>query len=118
MAKRSPAPVGGQPGNIYSLIPHSLKEELLEILLATKGFRMERIVSDGHTTTPGEWYDQETAEWVILLKGSAGLLFEGEADVRAMKPGDYVFIPSHMKHRVEWTDKDEKTVWLAFHYTP
>jgi cupin 2 domain-containing protein len=118
MAKRSPALVGGQPGNIYSLIPQPLKEELLEILLATKGFRMERIVSDGHSTTPGEWYDQETAEWVILLKGSAALLFEGEKDARIMAPGDYLFIPAHKKHRVEWTDGAEKTIWLAFHYKP
>ena len=118
MAKRSPAIVGGQPGNIYSLIPQPLKEELLEILLATKGFRMERIVSDGHSTAPGDWYDQETAEWVILLKGSAALLFEGETNARIMAPGDYLFIPAHKKHRVEWTDRAEKTVWLAFHYKP
>ena len=118
MARRSSAPEGGKPGNIYSMIPHSLKEELLEILLAAKGFRMERIVSEGHATSEGEWYDQETAEWVILLKGSAALLFEGEKDARVMAPGDYVFIPAHAKHRVEWTEKDEKTVWLAFHYKP
>jgi len=118
MAKGSPAYQGGQPGNIFSMIPQSLKEELLEILLATKGFRMERIVSEGHATPEGEWYDQETAEWVILLKGGAALLFEGEAAPRTMSPGDYVFIPPHSRHRVEWTDKNEKTVWLAFHYKP
>ncbi|MDR2018041.1 MAG: cupin domain-containing protein [Syntrophobacterales bacterium] len=118
MVKHNPAPKGGKQGNIYSMVPHSLKEELLEILLATKGFRMERIVSDGHATAPGEWYDQETSEWVILLTGSAGLLFEGERDVRVMGPGDYVSIPAHVRHRVEWTDKSGKTVWLSFHYNP
>ena len=118
MAKRTPVHQGGESGNIYSMIPQSLKEELLEILLAAKGFRMERIVSEGHATPEGEWYDQDTAEWVILLKGSAALLFEGEKDARVMAPGDYVFIPSHERHRVEWTDKKEKTVWLAFHYQP
>jgi cupin 2 domain-containing protein len=105
-------------GNIYSRIPHPLKEELLEILLAAKGFRLERIVSDGHATGPGEWYDQETAEWVLLLKGAAGLLLEGEENVTVMGPGDYLLIPAHTRHRVEWTDKKEKTVWLAFHYSP
>jgi len=118
MAKRTPARQGGDSGNIFSMIPRSLKEELLEILLAAKGFRMERIVSEGHATPEGEWYDQETAEWVILLKGSAALLFEGETAPRTMSPGDYVFIPSHLRHRVEWTEKNGKTVWLAFHYTP
>lgn len=107
---------GKEGGNIYSLIPQSLKEELLETLLETKGFRLERIVSDGHSTLAGEWYDQKTAEWVVLLKGAAGLLFEGEADARVMGPGDYLFIPAHRRHRVEWTDKTAKTVWLAFHY--
>jgi cupin 2 domain-containing protein len=106
-----------ETGNIYARIPESLKQELLEILLETKGFRLERIVSEGHTTSPGTWYDQETHEWVILLEGSAGIVFEGEPDVHAMKPGDYLFIPAHKKHRVEWTDKNRKTVWLAFHFT-
>ena len=109
---------GGEEGNIYSLIPDVLKEEMLETLLAVKGFRLERIVSKGHSTTPGTWYDQETAEWVILLKGSAGLLMEGETDVKVMGPGDYRFIPPHLRHRVEWTNADEETVWLAFHYKP
>lgn len=105
-------------GNIYFSIPDSMKEELLEILLETKGFRLERIVSDGHATPAGTWYDQKTAEWVVLLKGKAGLLFEGEPEAREMNPGDYVLIPAHKKHRVEWTDRLTRTVWLAFHYTP
>ncbi len=102
--------------NIYASIPGALKEELLEILLAAKGFRLERIVSKGHATPPGDWYDQETGEWVILLKGGAGLRFEGEEDMRVMKPGDYLLIPPHSRHRVEWTAAGEVTVWLAFHY--
>jgi cupin 2 domain-containing protein len=105
-------------GSIYSHIPGSLREELLEILLEAKGFRMERIVSKGHATAPGEWCDQETAEWVIVLKGMAALKFEGEEDKRVMGPGDYQFIPAHRKHRVEWTARNELTVWLAFHYNP
>jgi cupin 2 domain-containing protein len=53
---------------------------------------------------------------VILLSGNAGLLFEGETEVRVMRPGDYVHIPAHRRHRVEWTDREQKTVWLALHY--
>ncbi len=104
-------------GSIYSRIPDSLKQELLEVLLETKGFRIERIVSDGHSTPDNTWYDQDTHEWVILLEGSAGLTFENEPEVHVMKPGDYLLIPAHRKHRVEWTDPLKKTVWLAFHYT-
>jgi cupin 2 domain-containing protein len=116
--KKKAEPKGGRSGNIYDMVPDSLKEELLEILLEAKGFRLERIVSDGHVTSPGEWYDQETAEWVILLKGSAAILFDGEKDAVILRPGDYLFIEPHRKHRVEWTDKTEKTIWLASHYTP
>ena len=31
----------------------------------------------------------------------------------AMNPGDFVKIPAHTRHRVEWTTQDEATVWLA-----
>ena len=29
--------------------------------------------------------------------------FEGEAEVLAMGPGDFVYISVHRRHRVEWT---------------
>ena len=77
---------------------------------------MERIVSSGQATPPGQWRDQETHEWVILLKGRAGLMFEGEEEVRTLHPGDFVVIPAHRKHRVEWTDAGQTTLWLALHY--
>jgi len=33
-----------------------------------------------------------------------------------MMPGSYVHIPAHCKHRVEWTDPDVETIWLAMYY--
>ncbi len=33
-----------------------------------------------------------------------------------LKPGDWVDIPAHARHRVEWTDPNEKTMWLAVFY--
>jgi len=70
----------------------------------------------GQGSPPGFWYDQPWAEWVLVLAGSAGLRFEGEAGVRVLSAGDYVLIPAHLKHRVEWTDQDQATVWLAIHH--
>ena len=35
-----------------------------------------------------------------------------------MGPGDYVTIPAHKRHRVEWTTPEEPTVWLAVHQRP
>lgn len=104
------------PQNIFTEIPELLAEELIEKLLDAEHFFLERIVSAGQATPLGEWYDQDTPEWVILLSGSAGLLFEGEEEPLALKPGDYVLIPAGCRHRVAWTDPQEKTVWLALHY--
>ena len=102
--------------NIFWGFPKIIIEETSEPLLRTQHFRLERIISSGQMTPPGEWYDQESNEWVILLSGNAGLLFEGETEVRVMRPGDYVHIPAHRRHRVEGTDREQKTVWLALHY--
>ncbi len=102
--------------NIFRDLPERGMEEISEALLGTKHFRLERIISSGQRTPPGEWYDQDTNEWVILLSGEAGLLFEGEAEPERMHPGDYVYIPAHKRHRVEWTDARQKTIWLALHH--
>jgi cupin 2 domain-containing protein len=93
-----------------------MRDEISETLLSTEDFKLERIVSLSQATPPGEWYDQDMNEWVVLLSGSAGLLFDGEEEIFIMKPGDYVHIPAHRRHRVEWTDPEQKTVWLALHY--
>ena len=77
---------------------------------------MERIVSRGHASPDGFWYDQDENEWVIVLQGSAGLRFEGKEELLVLHTGDYILIPRHCKHRVEWTDTDCETVWLAVHY--
>ena len=103
-------------GNIFSHVPDDLPDELFEDLVVAGAVRIERIISEAHSSPPGFWYDQEKSEWVVLLRGSAGLRFEGSDEVVVMKPGDWVNIPAHKKHRVEWTDPDEKTIWLAVHY--
>jgi hypothetical protein len=41
---------------------------------------------------------------IILLEGSAGLLFKGDGKVGRLKSWDYKNIPSHIKHGVELTD--------------
>jgi len=102
--------------NLFCGIPESIKDELIETVLKTSCFRIERIVSRDHSSPPGFWYDQDENEWVILLKGSAGMRFEDQEDVFVMNPGDYLYIDRHRRHRVEWTEPDCETVWLAVHY--
>jgi len=102
--------------NIFSGIQIQAPDEVLDTVLQTGQFKIERIISHGHATTEGEWYDQDRNEWVLVLKGNAGLLFEGDDKTVILKTGDYINIPAHQKHRVEWTDPEKETVWLTIHY--
>lgn len=78
--------------------------------------RIERIVSHGHKSPEGFWYDQDQHEWVMLLKGAAKLRVESQQQLIELWPGDFLNIPAHERHRVEWTTADEPTVWLAIFY--
>jgi len=101
--------------NLFAdLPPTRLPEELCQILWQTGSVRLERIVSHGHITPAGQWYDQDTDEWVVLLRGAATLCLEGE-ELLQMQPGDHVLLPAHRRHRVEWTDPQQPTIWLAVH---
>jgi cupin 2 domain-containing protein len=102
-------------GNLLADVPTALAEEELRVLLATPGLRIARIVSTGQASPPGFWYDQDQAEFVLVVAGRAGLLIEGEAAARELEPGSYVHMPAHCRHRVEWTDSVTPTVWLAVH---
>ncbi|HET6365540.1 MAG: cupin domain-containing protein [Nitrospirota bacterium] len=103
--------------NLFTNITQDSDNEVFETLLQTDALKLERIVSTGQSTPQGQWYDQDRDEWVVLLSGRAGLLFDGERDIRVLKPGDYLHIPAHTRHRVEWTEIGAETVWLALHYT-
>lgn len=104
-----------ESGNLLADIPASLAAEQFDLLLQTSACRLERIVSIGHATPPGEWYDQEGDEWVVLLQGQAELRFADEDTVRWLEPGDYVWIPEHRRHRVERTSHNPPAIWLALH---
>ncbi len=99
--------------NIFSDLPDAAEAEKIEILLATPQARIERIVSKGQSSPPDFWYDQDETEFVLLLRGEAGLRFEDEARPRLLKSGDILRIAAHRRHRVEWTAPDQETVWLA-----
>jgi cupin 2 domain-containing protein len=102
--------------NIFDSSPGKFPNEIIETLLVNNNIKIERIISSGQSSTEGFWYDQDKNEWVILLSGSAALLFENEEKERMLKPGDYIFIPAHLKHRVNQTDKYQNTVWLAIFF--
>ena len=104
-------------GNLFADIPGDLAQEQVTKLLAAPHVTIERIVSCGQASPAGFWYDQAQSEWVILLAGAARLRFEGEAVEHTLRSGDFFHIPAHIRHRVEWTDDSQPTIWLAVHFS-
>lgn len=101
--------------NLFDDIPASLAQEEIRTLFGSTAVKIERIVSRGHCSPPDFWYDQGWDEWVVLIKGSAALQFEGNSGEILLTPGDAVLIPSGIRHRVIRTDTQTETIWLAVH---
>ncbi|HEX8987423.1 MAG TPA: cupin domain-containing protein [Rhodocyclaceae bacterium] len=103
-------------GSLFAGVVATAPVEAFTALLDRPGVRVERIVSTGQASPPGFWYDQPEGEWVLVVAGEARLQIEGEAQPRTLKAGDWIELPAHCRHRVEWTTPAEPTVWLAIHY--
>ena len=102
-------------GHLFTAVNFLSNQEFFEPLLQSDAVRIERIVSHGHSTPPNQWYDQKDDEWVVLLSGAAKLEIDGHPSLFSLDPGDYIFLPARLKHRVAWTVPDRDTVWLAIH---
>ena len=102
--------------NLFSGLTHESHDEKVTALLSAPNVRIDRIVSNGQASPPGFWWDQDWAEWVVLLTGGAKILFEGEGAAHELRPGDYLHIPAHVRHRIEWTHAEQPTIWIAVHF--
>lgn len=101
------------PNLLHPLVSAS-GAEVIETIVQENSVRIERIVSQGHASPAGCWYDQAEHEFVLLIQGAARLRFlDGTVE---MAPGDWLAIPAHRKHRVDWTTPDGPTIWLAVFY--
>ena len=98
--------------NLFAGLPDSSEQEHFLTLFEGETVRIERIVSHSHSSPVGFWYDQPQSEWVIVLRGAAVLELE-DGELIPLQEGDYLLIPSHLKHRVQQTGPD--TLWLAVH---
>lgn len=122
-AKTTPFMASGQSedgrparGKLWAALPHPGGEEEIQVLLSRPGIRIERIVSHGQASPPGFWYDQEEGEFVLLLAGAATLslqIADGIHETVVLRPGDWLHLPAHCRHRVDATSNNEPTVWLA-----
>jgi len=102
--------------NFFAGLPDAKSDEVIEIVLQTDQVRIERIVSHGQATPDGQWYDQSQDEWVLVLQGAARLQFEHDDDEIPLNIGDYLRIPANHRHRVSWTDPNQKTLWLGLFF--
>jgi len=99
------------PWELLANLPQPQAEESIETLAQRGSLRIERVVSHGQTSPAGFWYDQSKREFVVLLTGRARLRIQDR--MVELQPGTLLEIPPHCRHRVEWTDPSQPTVWLA-----
>ncbi len=114
--RETEAVVAMTAGNLWKNLPAELPQELSTDILRAGDVRVERIVSRGHSSPPGFWCDQDEHEWVLLLTGHARLEFADQSTLIELRPGDFINLPAHAKHRVAWTDPDQDSVWLVIFY--
>ena len=99
--------------NLLHPLPEDLTEEVVTEGLRQGAVRIERIVSNGHISPDGFWYDQDEHEWVLLLEGEAEIEF-AESEPVHLTRGDTLNLPAHTRHRVASTSRP--AVWLAVFY--
>ncbi|WP_425214380.1 cupin domain-containing protein [Tumidithrix helvetica] len=100
--------------NIFNLPQVPIPSELFEPLASGDGILIERIISRGQITPEGQWYDQDTDEWAILLQGEAEIAYM-DGSRQQLRVGDHILIPAHQKHRVAYTSAEPVCIWLAVH---
>ncbi len=100
--------------NIYNLPSDLQSVEIFEAIASSPDMLIERIISTGQTTPIGQWYDQDRDEWVILLQGEAEITYIDGSRIN-LKLGDYLMIPAHQQHRVDYTSSEPPCIWLAIH---
>ena len=98
--------------NLFKLPENIEDKEITERLASGKEVVVERIVSTGQASPEDFWYDQEQDEWAAVLQGKAKLAWQDGREL-IMEPGDWVILPAHERHRVEWTSSSPACIWLT-----
>lgn len=104
--------------NIFHSIPADLPEELIQTLVECDNVRIERILSRGHCSPEGFWYDQDEDEFVFLVQGEAELQLQQPDQRIRLSQGDFLVIHAHQQHRVAWTSSDPECIWLTVFFRP
>lgn len=103
-------------GSIFANLPENIPEEIFETITSSENVTIERIISKGHRSPEGFWYDQDRHEWVMVIQGEAKISFETKDEPVILKAGDHILVPAQCRHRVDWTDPACVTIWIAVHF--
>jgi cupin 2 domain-containing protein len=100
--------------NMLAMPRTALKQggpEFSETFALGKGaFHLKRIISHGHVSPEGSWYDQRQDEWAMILEGRARIEYPDGSETE-MNRGDALFLPKGLRHRVAETSSP--CIWLA-----
>ncbi|MCL4430817.1 MAG: cupin [Epsilonproteobacteria bacterium] len=93
--------------NIYTLQNPKPDFESFTTLYQNKNIKIEAIRS--HLLQPGETYNQEQDEWVVLIRGNAQMKVADK--IIQFSEGDSLFLSRHTVHQVLSTSQD--ALWLG-----
>ena len=111
---RSPFGLDPEP-LLRSPLPPAGTERVRELQRGSD-WRLDLIHSCEACSPPQFWYDQSEHEWLTLLRGSARLCLAEPDQMLDLSVGDSLYLPPHRRHRLERTDPDPGTLWLALYW--
>ncbi|MDC0302969.1 Nif11 domain/cupin domain-containing protein [bacterium] len=105
-----------QVDNLFQTPCPPIGEEASRELASGTGWTLNLICSNAFSSPAETWMDQSEMEWVLVLRGSAQVSFKEADAVMDLSPGDHLLIPPNCLHRVERSDPDPGTLWLAMYW--
>ncbi|MFO0919698.1 MAG: hypothetical protein U0872_15475 [Planctomycetaceae bacterium] len=103
------------PGQLFSNLPRNLPAEFSVAYRSnSKVFASKQSCLTATHHPPDSGTTKTSTNEALVLTGAAKLQFPD--CVAELKPGDFINIPAHHRHRVEWTLPEELTIWLAVFY--
>ena len=100
---------------LRSAVPPDGTERVRQ-LQSGPGWHLDLIHSCAASSADGYWYDQDEHEWLTLLRGSARLALQSPEQTIDLSVGDGLYLAPHRRHRVERTDPEPGTLWLALYW--